>query len=196
MILKAYNNTLSNTDLNKIVRILQSGGVIIYPTDSVYAFACDASNKNAVEQICRLRHKDVKRPELSLVCSSISQVRSFALFSDDTFKLMRAYLPGPVTFILQGNSKLPKLFKIRKTLGIRIPDHPVVSQIVDNYADPLMTASLRVDDNDDVEYMTDPELMYEKYADEVDLIIDAGIGGTQASKVIDCTGDEPIIIRE
>ena len=196
MIVKTYNNELSSVDLNKIIQTLRNGDIIIYPTDSVYAFACDASNKNAVEQICRLRNKDVKRPELSLICSSISQVRTFALFSDDTFKLMRQLLPGAVTFILQGSSKLPKLFKDRKTVGIRISNHPIATQIVTEYAQPLMTASLRVSDNDDVEYMTDPELMDEKYSDDVKLIIDAGIGGTQASKIIDCTSDEAIVIRE
>ncbi len=200
MLLKVYNNELSYNDLREVMQVLREGGVIVYPTDSVYAFGCDASNKGAVERICKLRGKDMKHPELSIVCGSISQAKQFTHFSDDTFKLMRQCLPGAFTFILQGNNKLPKLFKHRKTVGVRIPDHDVVRQLLEEYGEPLMTASLRIDSVEDIEYMTDPELIYEKYADEVDIVIDAGIGGTEASTIVDCSGEnengDAVIVRQ
>lgn len=197
MLIKTYNNQLSAKDMETVVRTFRDGGIIIYPTDSVYAFGCDANNRKAVERICMLRHKDLKHPMLSIVCNSIAQIREYTLFSDDTYKILKQYLPGPYTFILEGNSHLPKLFRNnRKTIGVRVPNHPVPMQIIDMYGTPFMTASLRADLNDDIEYMTDPELMEEKYGDLVDIIIDGGIGNTVPSTIIDCTGNEPELIRQ
>ena len=197
MLLKIYNNLLTPKDMDMVVRTFRVGGIIIYPTDSVYAFGCDANNRKAVERICMLRNKDLKHPMLSIVCGNIAQIREYTLFSDDTYKILKQYLPGPYTFILEGNSRLPKLFRNnRKTVGVRIPNHPVPMQIIENYGTPLMTASLRADLSDDIEYMTDPELMEEKYGDTVDIIIDAGIGNITPSTIIDCTGDEPELVRQ
>lgn len=195
MIIKAYNNELRPNDVNKIVTCLEKGGIIIYPTDSVYAFGCHPNQRDAIERICRLREKDLKRPLLSLVCSDISQAREYTLFNDQTFKLMRSCLPGPYTFILEGSNHLPKSFKERKTVGIRIPDHRVPNLITQALGMPMMTASLRVPDSDDIEYMTHPELIHEKYGG-VEILIDGGIGGTIPSTIIDCTGDEPTLVRQ
>lgn len=195
MIIKAYNNQLRSNDLTLIAKTLQKGGVIIYPTDSVYAFACLPEQQNAIERICRLRNIPTKQPKLTLMCQNIAQAREYTLFSDDIFKLIRAHCPGPYTFILQGNSHLPKTFKGRKTVGIRIPDHPVTAAILNEIQSPLMTASLRTPIDNDIEYMTDPELMEEMYHD-IDIIIDAGIGNTTPTTIIDCTEEDPIILRQ
>ena len=195
MIIKAYNNQLRSNDLTLIAKTLQKGGVIIYPTDSVYAFACLPEQQNAIERICRLRNIPTKQPKLTLMCQNIAQAREYTLFSDDIFKLIRAHCPGPYTFILQGNSHLPKTFKGRKTVGIRIPDHPVTAAILNEIQSPLMTASLRTPIDNDIEYMTDPELMAEMYHD-IDIIIDAGIGNTTPTTIIDCTEEDPIILRQ
>lgn len=196
MLIKVYNNELSIKDLSRIMQVLRNGGVIIYPTDTVYAFGCDANNREAIERICTLRNKDLKKPSLSIICESISQIREYTLFSDDVFKLLKQYLPGPFTFILEGNSHLPRLFKNRKTVGVRMPDNKVVQQIIEEFGAPLMTASLRTDGNDEIEYLTDPELINEKYEADVDLVLDAGIGGTEPSTIIDCTDAEAVIVRQ
>lgn len=195
MLLPLYNHLLRDNELNMVVRALQQGKIIVYPTDSVYAFGCDAANRRAVEQICRLRHIEERNPLLALLCDSISQIRSFTLFNDDTFHLMRSCLPGPYTFILQGSSKLPKLYRERRTVGVRIPDLPVVQQLISAFGSPLMTASLRTEEGQEVEYMTDPSLIQECYGHDVAFVLDGGIGGTTPSNVIDCTGDEPVVIR-
>ncbi len=195
MIIKAYNNQLRNSDLAIIAKTLQKGGIIIYPTDSVYAFACLPEQQNAIEKICRIRNIPTKQPKLTLLCQNIAQAREYSLFPDDTFKLIRSYTPGPYTFILQGNSKLPKTFKGRKTVGIRITNHPVSIAILEEIQSPLMTASLRAPIGNDIEYMTDPELMAEMYPN-IDIIIDGGIGNTTPTTIIDCTEDTPTIIRQ
>ena len=195
MIIKAYNNQLRTQDLSLIAKMLRRGGIIIYPTDSVYAFACLPEQQGAIEAICRLRNIPAKQPKLTLLCQNIAQAREYTLFSDDTFKLLRTHCPGPYTFILQGNSRLPKTFKGRKTVGVRIADHPVPDAILEEIQTPLMTASLRAPIDNDIEYMTDPELMAEFYPN-IDIIIDAGIGGTTPTAIIDCTEDSPTLLRQ
>lgn len=195
MILKAYNNQMRSNDLALIAKTLKKGGVIIYPTDSVYAFACLPEQQNAIERICRLRNIPAKQPKLTLLCKDIAQAREYTLFTDDTFKLLRTYCPGPYTFILQGNNRLPKTFKGRKTVGIRIADHPIANAILEETQSPLMTASLRAPIENDIEYMTDPELMEEMYKD-IEIIIDGGIGNTTPTTIIDCTEDTPVLIRQ
>lgn len=195
MIIKAYNNQLRTSDLTLVAKTLQKGGIIIYPTDSVYAFACLPEHQNAVDKICLIRNIPAKQPKLTLICKDIAQVRQYTLFSDDTFKLIKAHTPGPYTFILQGNNKLPKAFKGRKTVGIRIANHPIPAAIVEETQSPLMTASMRAPIDNDIEYMTDPELMAEMYPD-IDIIIDGGIGQTTPSTIIDCTEEESIILRQ
>ena len=195
MIIKAYNNQLKKTDITLVAKTLQKGGIIIYPTDSVYAFACLPEQQNTIEKICLIRKIPTKQPKLTLICKDIAQARQYTLFSDDTFKLIKAHTPGPYTFILQGNNRLPKALKGRKTVGIRIANHPIPTTIIEETQSPLITASLRAPINNDIEYMTDPELMAEMYPD-IDIIIDAGIGQTTPSTIIDCTEEEPIILRQ
>ena len=195
MLLPLYDGLLLERQLGLVLRSLEQGRIIVYPTDSVYAFGCDAGNRHAVEQICRLRHIGERNPQLAILCSSISQIRSFTLFDDATFRLMRSCLPGPYTFILEGSSRLPKLYRERRTIWVRIPARPVVGQLVEAFGRPLMTASLRAEADHEVEYMTDPSLIQERYGSAVAFVLDGGIGGTEPSSVIDCTGDEPVVVR-
>ena len=178
-----------------MVEILRNGGIIIIPTDTVYAFACDIFNSNGIELISKLKNLDYRKNNLSFVCHEMSQISEFAKMDDKAFKLMKKNLPGPFTFILQGSSRLPKLFKFRKNVGIRMPQNNIVLEIVRELGNPIMTSSLLT--NDEIqEYFTDPELIREKYDSRVDLVIDGGVGGLLHSTIVDCTGDEPEVVRE
>lgn len=171
------------------------GGVIIVPTDTVYAFACDIFNAAGIEMISKLKNLDTRKSDLSFICHEMSQVSEYAKMDDTAFKLMKKNLPGPFTFILPGSNKLPKLFKNRKNVGVRIPNNRITLEIVRELGNPIMTSSILMDDNTK-EYFTNPELIREKYDNRVDLVIDGGFGGLVHSTVIDCSGDEPEIIRE
>lgn len=178
------------------MEVLRNGGIIIIPTDTVYAFACDIFNANGVETILKLKNKETsKSSNLSFICHGMSQVSEYAKMDDTAFKLMKKNLPGPFTFILQGSSSLPKLFKNKKNVGIRIPKNNIALEIVRELGNPIMTSSILFDDAIQ-EYITDPELIREKYDYRVDLVIDGGIGGLVHSTIIDCTGEEPEIVRE
>jgi tRNA threonylcarbamoyl adenosine modification protein (Sua5/YciO/YrdC/YwlC family) len=195
MLIKLYEQNTNPQQIRQIVEVLKTGGIIIFPTDSVYAFGCDIFNAKGVEQIARIKNKDLKKQNLSFVCESLSQVSEYAKMDDEAFKLMKKNLPGPFTFILNGNSRLPKLFKNRKTVGIRMPANNITLSIVKELGQPMMTSSIFTDE-DTLEYVTDPELIEEKYGSLVDLVIDGGYGGFEPSTIIDFTGDEPEIIRE
>jgi tRNA threonylcarbamoyl adenosine modification protein (Sua5/YciO/YrdC/YwlC family) len=195
MLLKIYEKNTNPAHIRKVVDTLRDGGVIIFPTDTVYAFGCDLFNKNGIEQISKIKNKDLSKANLSFVCSDISQISEYAKMSDSTFKLIKRNLPGAFTFILNGNSNLPKLFKNRKTVGVRMPDNPITLAIIKELGNPLMTSSIFYND-ETTEYITDPELIDEKYGMLVDLIIDGGEGGIIPSTIVDCTTDEPIILRE
>ena len=195
MLVKLYENNPNPAEIRRIAGVLRNGGIVILPTDTVYAFCCNIFNGAGVEFITKLKEHDLRRANLSFICHELSEVSEYAKMDDVSFKLMKKNLPGPFTFILNGSSKLPKLFKNKKTVGIRMPNNNIVLEIVRELGNPLMTSSIFTDE-DTTEYITDPELIEEKYGHQVDLVIDGGFGGTEHSTIVDCTGDEPEIVRE
>lgn len=183
-------------DLDRVVAVLQRGGVIIYPTDTVYGIGCDITQAKAVERVMRLKGLKPKDAHFSFICKDLSNIADYAKVSNPTFKLMKKNLPGPFTFILPGLHKVPDYFlSKRKTVGIRIPDHRIPLELVDRLGNPILTTSLK-DDDELVEYTTDPQVIYENYKHLVDVVIDAGAGGNIPSTIVDCTDDEPVIFRE
>ena len=195
MLIKLYPENPNPRELERIVEILRDGGIIIYPTDTLYRIGCDALNVRAVEKICEIKGINPEKSNLSIICDDISHVSEYARIDTPNFKLLRKNLPGPFTFILPTTSALPKIYKNRKTVGIRIPDNNIIREIVTLLGNPVMTTSIK-DENDEIEYTTDPELIEEKWSEIVDIVIDGGLGGINPSTVIDCTGDEPVIIRQ
>lgn len=183
--------------IDQMVGILEDGGVIIYPTDTVYGIGCDITNKNAVERVARLRGLDPGKALFSFICEDISQVTDYsAQINNDVFRLMKSHLPGPFTFILKANNRTPKILKNRKeTIGVRIIDNNIIDALVKGLGRPILTASLKNDD-EITEYFTDPIDIHEDYGKLVDAVIDGGIGGNEPSTVIDCTGREPILQRQ
>ena len=196
MLRKLYEKNNNPQDLQEIIAILNDGGLIIYPTDTVYAIGCHGLKERAIERICRIKNIDPRKNNLSIICSNLSMVSEYAKVDNEAFKLLKRNLPGPFTFILNTSNRLPKIFKNRKEVGIRMPDNSIICEIATVLDAPLMTTSLPYDADDDIEYITTPELIDEKFGDQVDLVIDGGIGGTKLSTIVDCTGDEPEIIRQ
>ncbi len=195
MLVKIYPENPNEKEINKVVQILQDGGLIIYPTDTVYAMGCDALNVRAVEKICRMKGINPEKSNLSIICCDLSNISEYARVDNFTFKLMKKNLPGPFTFILNTTSSLPKIKKKKKTVGIRIPDNNIIRELVNSLGNPILTTSVK-DDDEMLEYSTDPELIYEKYKEQVDVVIDGGYGGIEASTIVDCTDGEPEIIRQ
>lgn len=195
LLLKLYDTNPNPAQIRHIAEVLRNKGIIIFPTDGVYAFGCDIFNATGVEFIAKLKNHDLSKLNLSFVCCEMSQISEYAKMDDVDFKLMKKNLPGPFTFILNGSSKLPKLFKNKKTVGIRMPNNPIALEIVRELGNPMMTSSIFTDE-DTTEYITDPELIEEKYGNQVDLVIDGGFGGVLHSTIVDCTEDEPEIVRE
>ena len=193
--IRLFDDNPNLNTISKIVEVLRNGGVIIYTTDTVYALGCDIFQSKALEKICRIKGIDIKKANFSVMCDSLKQISEFTKMDDDTFKLIKKNTPGPFTFILNGNNKLPKLFKERKTIGIRIPNRNLVKVIVEELGNPIFTTSLRID-GQDPDYEVNAELIKEKYGSRVDLIIDGGIGVDNLSTVVDCTGDDFEIIRQ
>lgn len=196
MILKLYTKNNAPAILQQIVDTLNDGGIIVYPTDSRYAIGCHALKERAIEQVCRLKGIDPKKSHLSVICYDLSTVSEYAKVDNNTFKLMKRNLPGPFTFILEASSRLPKIFKGRKEVGIRMPDNAIVSEIAQLLGAPILTTSLPYDEDEDIAYLTDPELIAEKWEDQVDIVIDAGMGGADLTTVVDCTEGSPEIIRQ
>ena len=196
MIIKLYEQNTNIKDVVKVVDALRNGDLIIYPTDTVYAIGCAIVNPKAVEAICKYKGIDTRKMNLSFICDDISMVSEFAKMSNTAFKLMKRNLPGPFTFILEGNSRLPKLFKQKKTVGIRIPDNSIVRAIVSELGNPMMTTSLNRDDDEIVEYYTDPELIDEKLGKMVKYVVDGGIGTLDPSTIVDLTQDDYEITRK
>lgn len=195
MLIKLYSENTNPRGLQHIVEVLRDGGTVIYPTDTIYGIGCDALNVRAVEKICALKGIDPQKSNLSIICNDLSNISEYAKVSNNTFKLMRKNLPGPFTFILPTTSSLPKIYKNRKTVGIRVPDNSIIRELVSMLGNPILSTTVK-DENDEVEYTTDPELIYEKWGEFADIVIDGGIGGIDPSTVVDCTGDEPVIIRQ
>ena len=181
--------------MKQVVESLQKGGIIIYPTDTVYGLGCDILQQKAVERICRIKKVDPKKAQLSFVCSDLSHLSDFAKpLSNPTYRLLKEYLPGPYTFILPASKMVPKILQSKKdTIGLRIPANNIAMAIIKELGRPILSASLP---GEMVEDSTDPEVMYENFMNEVDYVIDGGIGGMIPSTVIDCTGDAPVLIRE
>lgn len=178
------------------MKILKEGGVVIYPTDTIYAIGCDINNVKAVQRVCQLKGIKPEKANFSMICRDLSNIAAYAKVGNETFKVMKRNLPGPYTFILPATNKLPNvMMNKRKTIGIRIPDNYIVMAIVEELGNPLLTTSVKSDD-DIMEYMTDPELINEVYGKQVDVIIDGGAGQNVASTVVNCTGDSIEIVRQ
>ncbi|WP_291528117.1 L-threonylcarbamoyladenylate synthase [Bacteroides sp. UBA939] len=196
MLLKLYERNNSIQNLQQVVDILNNGGLIIYPTDTMYAIGCHGLKERAIERICRIKDIDPRKNNLSLICYDLSIISEYAKMDNNIFKLMKRNLPGAFTFILSGTTRLPKIFRNRKEVGIRMPDNSIIQEIARMLDAPIMTTTLPHDDHEDIEYSTDPELIDEKYGDLVDLVIDGGIGGTEFSTIVDCTSGEAEVLRQ
>ena len=195
MLIKIYPENPNLKEISKVVKTLQDGGLVIYPTDTMYAIGCDALNVRAVERICKIKGVNPEKSNLSIICYDLSNISEYAKVSNQVFKLIRDYLPGPFTFILPTSGGLPKIYKNRKEVGIRMPDNPIIHEICRELGHPMMTMSVHYD-ADEPEYSADPELIDERYEDKVDIIIDGGYGGTEGSTVVDCTTETFEIIRQ
>lgn len=194
--IKLYNENPNEKEIAKIVDVLRNGGLIIYPTDTVYGLGCDITNTKALEKIARIKGVKLEKANFSFVCSDLKNLSDYVKQIDSsTFKLLKRALPGAYTFIMQGNNNLPKDFKKKKTVGIRVPDNLIARTIVERLGNPIVSTSI-YDEDDVIEYTTDPELIFEKWQNLVDIVIDGGYGDNTASTVIDLSGDEPVIIRE
>lgn len=197
MFLKLYNENPNERDIRKVVEVLQQGGVIIYPTDTVYGLGCDITNTKAVEKVARFKGIDIEKSNFSFICSDLSHLSYYARpISNQVFKIIKKNIPGPFTFILEGSSNVPKYFKgKKKTVGIRVPDNNIIRAIVRELGNPILSTSIH-DEDEIIEYTTDPELIYEKFRDIADLVIDGGYGELVPSTIVDFTGEEPVIVRD
>ncbi len=197
MLIKLFNENPNPKDIRKVVEVLREGGIIIYPTDTVYGLGCDITNVKAVAKIARLKGVDIERSNFSFICSDLSHLSDYTRpISNQVFKVMKKNLPGPFTFILEANNQVPKYFKgKKKTVGIRVPANNIIREIIKELGNPILSTSIR-DDDEILEYTTDPELIYEKFRDIVDLVIDGGYGELVPSTVVDYTGESPVIIRQ
>jgi len=195
MLIRLYEQNPNQRGIDIIIGILREGGIIIYPTDTVYAMGCDALNVRAVEKICKLKGLNPQKNHLSIICPDLSNISEYAKVSNPVFKLMKRNLPGPFTFILNATNSLPKIYKNRKEVGIRVPDNNITLTIARALGNPLLTTSVR-DKNQQGEFIVDPELIEEDYGNEVDAIIDGGYGGLEPSTIVNCTTDEIEITRQ
>ncbi|MDR2692555.1 MAG: threonylcarbamoyl-AMP synthase [Dysgonamonadaceae bacterium] len=195
MLLRLYAGNTNIKDVTKVVNILRDGGIIIYPTDTVYAMGCDALNVRAVEKICKIKGINPQKSNLSIICPDLSNISEYAKVNNTIFKLMKRNLPGPFTFILNATTSLPKIYKNRKEVGIRVPDNVITLKLVSELGNPILTTSVREKD-DIMEYCTYPELIHEEYGNTVNLVVDGGYGGLAPSTIVDCTGDEIEILRQ
>lgn len=194
--IKIYEDKPNETAIKKVVEVLKNGGLVIYPTDTVYGLGCDITNSRALERLAKLKGIKLEKANFSFVCSSLSNISDYVKQIDTaTFKILKRALPGAYTFILPGNSDLPKDFRKKKTVGIRVPDNNIAIQIVEMLGNPIVSTSIH-DEDEVIEYSTDPELIFEKWQNQVDLVIDGGYGENVASTIIDLTGHEPVIVRE
>ena len=194
--IKIYEDKPNEAAVAKVVKVLKEGGLIIYPTDTVYGLGCDITNTKALERIAKIKGIKLDKANFSFICHDLSNISDYVRQIDtSTFKLLKRALPGPYTFILPGNNNLPKEFKKKTTVGIRVPDNSIALEIVKMLGNPIVSTSIR-DEDDVIEYTTDPELIFEKWQNLVDLVIDGGYGNNVASTIIDLSGDEPIVVRE
>jgi tRNA threonylcarbamoyl adenosine modification protein (Sua5/YciO/YrdC/YwlC family) len=197
MLLKVHPENPSQRQILKVCEVLQNGGVMVYPTDTVYALGCDIYKTRAVDKIARLKGIRLNKADFSFIFSDLSQLSDYTkMVSNPVYKMMKAYLPGPYTFILHARNNIPPIFRSsKKTIGIRIPDNNIPLEIVRELGHPIMTTSIH-DEDELIEYTTDPGLIWDKYKDLVDAVIDGGYGKNEPSTVIDCTNHEPVVIRQ
>jgi len=197
MFIKLYNENPNPRDIMKVVEILRQGGIIIYPTDTVYGLGCDITNVKAVERVARIKGINIEKSNFSFICSDLSHLSTYARpISNHVFKIIKKNIPGPFTFILEASSNVPRYFKgKKKTVGIRVPDNNIIREIVRELGNPILSTSIH-DEDEIIEYTTDPELIYEKFKDIADLVIDGGFGELVPSTVVDFTSSEPVIVRQ
>ncbi|MCO7186716.1 L-threonylcarbamoyladenylate synthase [Tenacibaculum sp. XPcli2-G] len=194
--IKLYNDNPNPKEIEKIVKVLQNGGLVIYPTDTVYGLGCDITNTKALEKVARIKKVKPEKANFSFVCNDLSHLSDYVKQIDTaTYKILKRALPGPYTFVLPGSNSLPKAYKKRKTVGIRVPDNNIARAIVAALGNPIVSTSIH-DEDEVLEYTTDPELIFEKWQNIVDIVVDGGYGDNHASTVIDLTTDEPEVIRE
>lgn len=193
--IKIYENKPSEAAIKKVVDVLRNGGLVIYPTDTVYGLGCDITNSKALERIARIKGIKLEKANFSFVCHDLSNLSDYVKQIDTpTFKILKHHLPGPYTFILPGNNSLPKEFKKKTTVGIRVPANAIALEIVKQLGNPIVSTSIH-DDDEVLEYSTDPELIFEKWQNRVDLVIDGGYGDNVGSTIVDLSGHEPVLIR-
>lgn len=197
MLLKIYPDNPNERHIRIVVDCLMSGGIVIFPTDTIYALGCDIKKTRAIDRVAQIKGTKREKANFSFLCHDLSQLSDFTKpINNEVFKLMKSTLPGPFTFILNANNNVPKLFQSKKkTLGIRVPDNNIVSEIIRGLGNPITSTSIH-DEDDIIEYSTDPELIHEKFNSLVDIVIDGGYGDNEPSTIIDCTGDEIEVIRE
>jgi tRNA threonylcarbamoyl adenosine modification protein (Sua5/YciO/YrdC/YwlC family) len=197
MLIKLYNENPNPRDIQKVVEVLRQGGIIIYPTDTVYGMGCDITNTRAVEKVARLKGINIEKSNFSFICSDLSHLSVYARpISNHVFKIIRKNTPGPFTFILEASSNVPKYFKgKKKTVGIRVPDNNIIREIIRELGNPILSSSIH-DDDEILEYTTDPDLIYEKFKEMTDLVIDGGPGELIPSTIVDFTSSEPVITRQ
>ncbi|WP_426091144.1 L-threonylcarbamoyladenylate synthase [Flavobacterium sp. DSR3-2] len=194
--IKIYEDKPNEAAIAKVVKVLKEGGLVIYPTDTVYGLGCDITNTKALERIAKIKGVKLDKANFSFICHDLSNISDYVRQIDTaTFKILKRALPGPYTFILPGNNNLPKEFKKKTTVGIRVPDNAIALEIVKLLGNPIVSTSIH-DEDDVIEYTTDPELIFEKWQNLVDLVIDGGYGDNVGSTIIDLSGDEPIVVRE
>jgi len=197
MLLKIHPENPSQRQIQTVVDCLKKGGVIIYPTDTVYGLGCDIYNSKGVDRVARIKGIKKEKANFSFICHDLSHLSDFTKpIENSIFKLMKSSLPGPYTFILNANNNVPRIFQSKKkTVGIRVPDNNIILEIVRELGNPVMTTSIH-DEDEMLEYTTDPELIYEKYENQVDILVDGGYGGFVPSTILNCTSDEPELIRK
>ena len=195
--IKLFNDNPNIKQIEKIVSVLQKGGVIVYPTDTVYGIGCDITNTKAIDKIAKIKGVNPSKKNFAFICYDLSHLSNYAkLIDSNIYKLMKRNLPGPFTFVLNASNNVPKVFKSKKkTVGIRIPDNNIIREIVRILGNPILTTSLH-DEDDLIEYTTDPEIINETYKDIVDIIVDGGYGNNEASTVVDCTDNKIEILRQ
>jgi tRNA threonylcarbamoyl adenosine modification protein (Sua5/YciO/YrdC/YwlC family) len=194
--IKIYENNPNEVAIKKVVEVLKNGGLVIYPTDTVYGLGCDITNTKALERIAKIKGVKLEKANFSFICSDLSHISDYIKQIDtSTFKILKRALPGPYTFILPGNNNLPKEFKKKTTVGIRVPNNAIALEMVRQLGNPIVSTSIH-DEDEVLEYSTDPELIFEKWQNLVDLVIDGGYGDNVGSTIIDLSGFEPVVIRE
>ena len=197
MLIRIYPENPNPRAIQQVVDVLQKGGVVIYPTDTIYGIGCDITNQKAIERVARIKGIKPEKANFSFICHDLSHLSDYTTpLNNEVFKLMKRNLPGPFTFILQANNNVPRLLKTkRKTVGIRVPDNSIIQEIVKELGNPILSTSVR-DDDEIIEYTTDPELIHERYDHLVDLVIDGGYGDNVPSSILDCSSGDIEVLRE